>query len=138
MEGFVLVANPSYGDYIAEPMPLIPRVEDAKAILHYYEEKTKRNKKGNAKEFGALAAVGEGRLASFTGRSLIVSRFSSRGPDIIDNNFFFADVLKPDILAPGHQIWAAWAPSVLQNLSSEGKVLHCYLVPAYPHLMWLE
>lgn len=36
MEGFVLVANPSYGDYIAEPMPfafsgiLIPRVEDAK------------------------------------------------------------------------------------------------------------
>jgi len=36
MEGFVLVANPSYGDYIAEPMPfafsgiLIPRAKDAK------------------------------------------------------------------------------------------------------------
>ncbi|KAG2371804.1 Subtilisin-like protease [Vigna angularis] len=80
MEGFVLVANPSYGDYIAEPMPLIPRVEDAKAILHYYEEKTKRNKKGNAKEFGALAAVGEGRLASFTGRSLIDTKSGQPGP----------------------------------------------------------
>ncbi|WVZ12192.1 hypothetical protein V8G54_016722 [Vigna mungo] len=116
LEGFVLVANPRYGDYIAEPMPfafsgiLIPRVEDAKAILKYYEEKTKRNKKGNAREFGALAAVGEGRLASFTGRSPIVSRFSSRGPDIIDHKKHVADVLKPDILAPGHQIWAAWAP----------------------------
>jgi len=57
-----------------------------------------------------LAAVGEGRLASFTGRSPIVSRFSSRGPDIIDIKKNLADVLKPDILAPGHQIWAAWSP----------------------------
>ncbi|KAK7348405.1 hypothetical protein VNO80_22960 [Phaseolus coccineus] len=116
MEGFVLIANPSYGDYIAEPMPfafsgiLVPRVDDAKVILQYCEEQTKRNEKGTATEFGALAAVGEGRLASFTGRSPIVSRFSSRGPDIIDMNKNLADVLKPDILAPGHQIWAAWSP----------------------------
>jgi len=40
----------------------------------------------------------------------MVSRFSSRGPDIIDINKNHADVLKPDILAPGHQIWAAWSP----------------------------
>lgn len=36
LEGFILVANPSFGDYIAEPIPfavsgiLIPRVDDAK------------------------------------------------------------------------------------------------------------
>ena len=36
LEGFILVANPNYGDYIAEPIPfdvsgiLIPRVDDAK------------------------------------------------------------------------------------------------------------
>lgn len=79
-------------------------------ILKYYEELTKRDKKGSGIEFGAVAAVGEGRVASFTGRSPVVSRFSSRGPDIIDINKNPADVLKPDILAPGHQIWAAWSP----------------------------
>ncbi|KAL2339223.1 hypothetical protein Fmac_013669 [Flemingia macrophylla] len=115
-EGFILVANPSYGDYIAEPIPftvsgiLIPRVDDAKVILQYYEEQTKRDKNGTATEFGAMAAVGEGRVASFTGRAPVVSRFSSRGPDITDINKNPVDVLKPDILAPGHQIWAAWSP----------------------------
>ncbi|CAJ1941408.1 unnamed protein product [Sphenostylis stenocarpa] len=116
MEGFVLVANPNYGDYIAEAIPfavsgiMIPRVDDAKVILQYYEQLTKRDEKGTGAEFAALAAVGEGRLASFTGRSPVVSRFSSRGPDIIDIHKNLADVLKPDILAPGHQIWAAWSP----------------------------
>ncbi|RDX89922.1 Subtilisin-like protease SBT2.4, partial [Mucuna pruriens] len=119
MEGFIFVANPNYGDYIAEPIPfavsgiLIPRVDDAK----YYEKQTKRDEKGTATEFGGIAAVGEGRVASFTGRSPVVSRFSSRGPDIIDIKKNPADVLKPDILAPGHQIWAAWTPiSVLEPM----------------------
>lgn len=57
-----------------------------------------------------MASKAEGRVASFKGRSPVVSRFSSRGPDIIDANKSLADVLKPDILAPGHQIWAAWSP----------------------------
>lgn len=61
-------------------------------------------------DFRARAAIGEGRVASFGGRAPIVSRFSSRGPDIIDINKNLADVLKPDIVAPGHQIWAAWSP----------------------------
>ncbi|KAK7363781.1 hypothetical protein VNO77_05938 [Canavalia gladiata] len=116
IEGFILVANPNYGDYIAEPVPLtvsgilIPGVDDAKVIVKYYEEETKRDERGSVKEFDAVAAVGEGRVASFTGRSPVVSRFSSRGPDIIDVKKHPADVLKPDILAPGHQIWAAWSP----------------------------
>ncbi|XP_061359333.1 subtilisin-like protease SBT2.4 [Gastrolobium bilobum] len=121
--GFILAANPSYGDYIAQPIPfsvsgiMIPSVADAKVISQYYEEQTKRDERGTATEFGARAGVGEGRFASFTGRSPVVSRFSSRGPDIIDMNRNLADVLKPDILAPGHQIWAAWSPmSALQPM----------------------
>ncbi|KAI5414534.1 hypothetical protein KIW84_040143 [Lathyrus oleraceus] len=115
-EGFILTANPSYGDYIAEPIPfpipgiLIPSVADTKAIEKYYEEWTKRDEKGTVTEFGAMASKAEGRVASFKGRSPVVSRFSSRGPDIIDAKKNLADVLKPDILAPGHQIWAAWSP----------------------------
>lgn len=85
--------------------------------MKYYEEWTKRDENGTVKEFGAAAAIGEGRVASFKGRSPVVSRFSSRGPDFIDTKRSPADVLKPDILAPGHQIWGAWSPnSALQPM----------------------
>lgn len=65
--------------------------------------------------YSGRAAIGEGRTASYMGRSPIVSRFSSRGPDFIDVNRNPTDVLKPDILAPGHQIWAAWSPMSVQD-----------------------
>ncbi|TQD98725.1 hypothetical protein C1H46_015634 [Malus baccata] len=80
--GFILVANPAYGDFIAEPIPFV----------------------------AAKAAIGEGRVASFMGQAPVVSRFSSRGPDFTNTSRNPFDVLKPDILAPGHQIWAAWSP----------------------------
>ena len=72
-------------------------------------------------EFGARAAIGEGRVASYIGRAPIVSRFSSRGPDIIDNRNNPADVLKPDVLAPGHQIWGAWSPMSASEPILRGK-----------------
>lgn len=62
------------------------------------------------REFKGKAGIGEGRIASFGKEAPTVSRFSSRGPDYININRSLADVLKPDILAPGHQIWAAWSP----------------------------
>lgn len=60
--------------------------------------------------YGGRASIGEGRKASYMERAPIVSRFSARGPDYIDPRKNPADVLKPDILAPGHQIWGAWSP----------------------------
>lgn len=54
-------------------------------------------------------------MASYIERAPVVSRFSSRGPDYIDQKRSPADVLKPDILAPGHQIWAAWSPMSILN-----------------------
>ncbi|XP_057962187.1 subtilisin-like protease SBT2.4 isoform X2 [Malania oleifera] len=121
--GFVLVANPTYGDFVVEPIPfsvpaiMIPTVASAKIIVQYYNQHTYRGAKGFATRFAGRAAIGEGRVAAFKGAAPIVSRFSSRGPDIIDSAGNPADVLKPDILAPGHQIWAAWSPlSVLDPI----------------------
>ncbi|XP_022720655.1 subtilisin-like protease SBT2.4 [Durio zibethinus] len=114
--GFVLVANPSYGDFIAQPIPssvsgtLIPKVADAKIISQYYEQQTYRDAGGFVRQFNARAAIADGRVASFDAQAPMVSRFSSRGPDFIDINRNPADVLKPDILAPGQEIWAAWSP----------------------------
>ncbi|KAA8520138.1 hypothetical protein F0562_014394 [Nyssa sinensis] len=119
--GFVLVANPAYGDFIAEPIPfpvpgiMIPRTGDAQIVSQYYEQQTYRDERGFVIRYGGRAAIAEGRVASFMGRAPIVSRFSSRGPDFIDHNRNPTDVLKPDILSPGHQIWAAWSPMSVLN-----------------------
>ncbi|XP_010533791.1 PREDICTED: subtilisin-like protease SBT2.4 [Tarenaya hassleriana] len=114
--GFAFVANPRFGDFVAEPvifpLPgiLIPKVSDSQIVMRYYEDKTYRDKRGTVTEFGGRARIGEGRIAELVGKAPAVSRFSSRGPDFIDVNRKVLDVLKPDVLAPGHQIWGAWTP----------------------------
>ncbi|KAK9706365.1 hypothetical protein RND81_07G119400 [Saponaria officinalis] len=121
--GFILVANPVYGDFIGEPVPLpvpgilIPKTADAKIIGQYYERQTRRTDQGCVIKYDGKASIGEGRKASFDRQLPAVSRFSSRGPDIIDSLGNPADVLKPDFAAPGQQIWAAWSPlSVLEPI----------------------
>ncbi|XP_043693789.1 subtilisin-like protease SBT2.4 [Telopea speciosissima] len=115
--GFILTANALYGDFIAQPIPfavpgiMIPKVADVQILLQHYGQWTTRDHNGRATEYNARAAIGEGRVASFQGRAPTVSRFSSRGPDFIDaSRSNLADVLKPNILAPGHLVWAAWSP----------------------------
>nr|CAD1843830.1 unnamed protein product [Ananas comosus var. bracteatus] len=116
--GFVLVASALYGDFIAQPLPfpipgiMIPCVTDAKALWEYYENQTSWDVKGEILGNHASAAIKKGRVPTFAGskQAPVVARFSSRGPDILDWELHPADVLKPDILAPGRQIWAAWSP----------------------------
>ncbi|KAL8140615.1 hypothetical protein V2J09_006636, partial [Rumex salicifolius] len=116
--GFILTANPAFGDFIAEPVPflvpgiMIPRTADAKVISQYYEQQKERD--------SATAVVAEGRVAIFNGSAPVVSRFSARGPDIINSSRKPADVLKPDMVAPGHQIWAAWSPMSVQDPIVQG------------------
>ncbi|GLT72653.1 hypothetical protein SLA2020_445650 [Shorea laevis] len=127
--GFILLANPAYGSYIAEPIPfavpaiMIPSVADAQVnhYITYYEQQTNRDERGFVTKFCARAAIGDGRVASFKGQGPTVSRFSARGPDFIDTNKKPADVLKPDILAPGHQVWAAWSPISAMDPILKGK-----------------
>lgn len=86
---------------------MVPRVADAMVLWSYYAEHTVYG--GSATVFGATAAITEGRVAAFTDAAPVVARYSSRGPDVIDRESTPADVLKPDILAPGDQVWAAWS-----------------------------
>ncbi|KAM3320292.1 hypothetical protein P3S67_007492 [Capsicum chacoense] len=139
---FVFVANPTYGDFIAEPIPfatpaiIIPTTTDTQNILQYYERETIRDKNGLVVRYGGRAAISEGRNASYKGRAPIVSRFSSRGPNYIDRSRNPTDVLKPDILAPGHQIWAAWSPMSVFNpiLSGHNFALMSGTSMATPHI----
>nr|XP_004235142.1 subtilisin-like protease SBT2.4 [Solanum lycopersicum] len=141
-KAFVFVANPTYGDFIAEPIPfatpaiMIPATTDTQNILQYYEKATVRDANGLVVRYGGRAAISEGRNASYKGRAPIVSRFSSRGPDYIDQSKSPTDVLKPDILAPGHQIWAAWSPMSLLDpiLSGHNFALMSGTSMATPHI----
>ncbi|XP_076881550.1 subtilisin-like protease SBT2.4 [Bidens hawaiensis] len=116
--GFVFLANPKLGDFIADSYPfaipgiMIPKVSDAQIILDYYEKQTHRNNNNNniVTAFNARAAIGEGRVANYNEKYPIVTRYSSRGPNIINVEKTPFDLLKPDIIAPGHNIWAAWSP----------------------------
>ncbi|XXG56177.1 hypothetical protein AAC387_Pa03g3661 [Persea americana] len=113
--GFVFVANPKYGDFIAQPLPfpipgiMIPKIADVQILMDYYQRQSSRDWKGAVVKYSGTAAILEGRIATFGEQAPIVNRFSSRGPDIIDNHMNLADVLKPDIVAPGHLVWAAWS-----------------------------
>ncbi|XP_073280593.1 subtilisin-like protease SBT2.4 [Primulina huaijiensis] len=117
--GFVLVANPSYGDFIAQPIPFsvpgtsIPRISDSK--------QTQRDDKGHGIRYSGRAAISEERIATYMEKAPVASRFSSRGSDYMDQRKNPEDVIKPDILAPGNQIWAAWSPMSVQNPILSGK-----------------
>lgn len=104
--------------------------------MDYYEKHTYRDRRGIAISYGASAAIREGRVANFTDQAPRVSRFSSRGPDIIDNQMNPADVLKPDILSPGQQIWGAWSPASMLDpiLSGNNFALLSGTSMATPHV----
>ncbi|KAL8140327.1 LOW QUALITY PROTEIN: hypothetical protein V2J09_006348 [Rumex salicifolius] len=106
--GFILTANPAFGDFIAEPVPfLVPGIMIPELLMQSTMSSRQRE---TAVRYSATTTVAEGRVAIFNGSAPVVSRFSTRGSDIIDSSRKAADVLKLDMVAPGHQIWAAWNP----------------------------
>ena len=50
-----------------------------------------------------------------------VALFSSRGPGVKDYMLQDADVLKPNILAPGSLIWGAWTPIGIDEPDYQGR-----------------
>lgn len=60
--------------------------------------------------FSAKARILDGRQAIYTGQAPVVASYSSRGPDVKNALMQTVDVLKPNVMAPGTSIWAAWSP----------------------------
>ena len=90
-------------------------------LIDYYNASTIRDWAGRATKFGGVAAIADGMAPSLHKSAPMVAAFSSRGPDVKDFSFQDADVLKPDILAPGNLIWAAWSPYGTDEVNYEGK-----------------
>lgn len=61
-------------------------------------------------------------VARFTAEAPSVAYYSPRGPVYASTvTSVVADILKPDLLAPGNQIWAAWTPSGTDTNVFSGK-----------------
>ena len=80
-------------------------------LIDYYNTSTSRDWTGRVKSFKATGSIGDGLMPILHKSAPQVALFSARGPNIRGFNFQDADLLKPDILAPGPLIWAAWSPN---------------------------
>ncbi|KAL2928833.1 Subtilisin-like protease SBT2.5 [Bienertia sinuspersici] len=115
--GFVLVVENITPGTKFDPVPssipgiVVTDVSTSLELIDYYNVSTTRDWTGRVKSFEAKGRIGNGLRATLQKSAPQVALFSARGPNIKDYSFRDADLLKPDILAPGALIWAAWSPN---------------------------
>lgn len=140
--GFVLaVENVSPGTKF-DPVPvgipgiLITDVTKSMDLVDYYNISTTRDWTGRVKSFKGTGTIGDGLMPILHKSAPQVALFSARGPNVKDFSFQDADLLKPDILAPGSLIWAAWSPNGTDdaNFVGEGFALISGTSMAAPHI----
>lgn len=140
--GFVLaVENVSPGTKF-DPVPvgipgiLITDVTKSQDLIEYYNISTSRDWTGRVKSFKAIGSIGDGLMPILHKSAPQVAIFSARGPNTKDFSFQDADLLKPDILAPGALIWAAWSPNGTDepNYIGEGFAMISGTSMAAPHI----
>ncbi|KAL0446431.1 UNVERIFIED_CONTAM: Subtilisin-like protease SBT2.5 [Sesamum latifolium] len=117
--GFILTMDPDVGSEqikgatvtLQVPGIILNNMESSSALWEYYNTNTIRSRSGEALLFRARARILDGRMATYAGRAPVVASYSSRGPDVNNAILEAADVVKPNIMAPGSSIWAAWSPN---------------------------
>ncbi|CAN1229073.1 Subtilisin-like protease SBT2.6 [Linum grandiflorum] len=115
--GFVLAVESNTPGAKYDPVPVctpgIVITDSLKSadLIDYYNISTPRDWTGRVKSFNAVGSIGDGLMPILHKSAPQVALFSARGPNIKDFSFGDADLLKPDILAPGSLIWAAWSPN---------------------------
>lgn len=99
-------------------------------MLKYYNSTLERD--ATTKEivrFGGVAAVSGGQKANFSDRAPKIMYYSARGPDPQDSFLNDADILKPNLVAPGHSIWGAWSSAATDSTEFEG--IYIYISPKH-------
>lgn len=104
------------------PATFITDADASLIILDYYNTNTERDEYKKVTHFGASAWIKDSRIPTFYGEAPEVAYFSSRGPVYANTaTSMQSDVLKPDILAPGNQIWGAWTPAGIDVVAYKGE-----------------
>lgn len=114
--GVVFYMDPFVLGFQLNPVPMkmpgiiIPSPQDSKILLQYYNsslEKEKDSKK--IVKFKAVAKICGGLKANYSNSAPKIMYYSARGPDPEDNSLDDADIMKPNLVAPGNFVWAAWS-----------------------------
>ncbi|GKV10779.1 hypothetical protein SLEP1_g22097 [Rubroshorea leprosula] len=142
--GFIVTLDPDIasekvkGTTVTLQVPgiVLNNMQVSSALWNYYNSHTIRNRRGQAFIFAARARILGGRQATYTGMAPVVASYSSRGPDVNNALLQTADVLKPNIMAPGSSIWAAWSPNSEgdQNIIGQNFALVSGTSMATPHI----
>ncbi|XAR65576.1 Tripeptidyl-peptidase II [Bertholletia excelsa] len=114
--GVVFYMDPFVIGFQLNPIPMslpgiiIPSPNDSKVLLQYYNSSLERDKDTkNITKFGAVACISGGLKAIYSYSAPKIMYYSARGPDPEDTSLDDADILKPNLVAPGNFIWAAWS-----------------------------
>lgn len=71
-------------------------------------------------KFGAVASICGGLKANYSNAAPKVMYYSARGPDPEDGFLDDADIMKPNLVAPGNSIWAAWSSAGTDSVEFQG------------------
>lgn len=75
---------------------------------------------GKITRFRAIARISGGVKANYNSSSPVIMFYSARGPDPEDSLLDDADILKPNLVAPGNFIWAAWSSLGTESVEFQG------------------
>ncbi|KAF9588951.1 hypothetical protein IFM89_017630 [Coptis chinensis] len=115
--GFQLNPTP-----MAMPGVIIPSPDDSKILMKYYNSSLKRDETSkNIVTFGAVASISGGLTANYSNSSPKVMYYSARGPDPQDSFLDDADIMKPNLIAPGNCIWSAWSSLGTDSVEFRGE-----------------
>ncbi|CAL4954358.1 unnamed protein product [Urochloa decumbens] len=104
------------------PGLIIPSSDDSKVFLTYYNDSLVRDEtSGQIVSFGGVAKILGGLNPIYGNSAPKVMFYSARGPDPEDNSLSNADILKPNLIAPGSSIWGAWSSLGLDSAEFAGE-----------------
>ncbi|EFH38828.1 hypothetical protein ARALYDRAFT_920528 [Arabidopsis lyrata subsp. lyrata] len=90
--------------------------------LRYYNSSLLReNGSGKIVGSASVARIVGGMKPTYSITAPKVMYFSARGPDPEDDSFVDADIMKPNLVAPGNAIWGAWSPLGIGTTDFQGE-----------------
>ncbi|KAK9051352.1 hypothetical protein SSX86_027979 [Deinandra increscens subsp. villosa] len=126
--GIVFTMDPFIIGFQLNPVPMslpgiiIPSANDSKILLQYYNSSLKRDPLSKKViQSGAVACIAGGIEANFSNSAPKIMYYSARGPDPEDNSLQDAEILKPNLVAPGNFIWAAWSSGGTESIEFLGE-----------------
>ncbi|KAH9315504.1 hypothetical protein KI387_024131, partial [Taxus chinensis] len=125
--GIVFYTDPFVVGFQLNPVPMmlpgliIPSSDSSKTFLKYYNDSIVRDESDRILKFGGVARITGGLKANYSKSGPKVVYYSSRGPNLNNNLLDAADVVKPNIIAPGNLIWGAWSSVGIDSAEFEGE-----------------